>query len=207
MMEPMEPMRRANPTRRAWLPALVAAVALAVLLWLLQALAEVGWVAERVEATRTYTSTSFIDSFVFDDLTYFGPDAFDLITASGRYAAGAVVGTLAVLGLSFVTTWLAVRGSRPRAVVTVFLATWAATILACGIGAWLIMLVRLGGRAFEEFNVAHQGHLVDFGAMSGVSWGWGPALLAAITWLLVSPRDAQQVYHPPPREMVRPAGE
>jgi hypothetical protein len=100
--------------------------------------------------------------------------------------ASALVATLVVAGVTFVGTWLVVRGARRGAAVTVFFATWAVTILATALGAYAGFVIRSHDRIFDAGIASQHGLVADFGALYGFSWGWVAALLASLAWLLFS---------------------
>lgn len=194
-----------TPTSRSrgWIPGAVAAAVMVIGIWALQALTEIPAIAERVERARTNGSGNVVESFVFDELTYYGRSGLDLFSGPTSYGVAVVVGTLLVAGTCFAGTWWVTRGARPRAVGTVFFATWAVTTLAAAIGAYLGFVVAFEGDVFGTGFAGQHGWTFDAGARWGFSWGWVAAVAAALTWLVVSSREAST--DPPPPSGLAPA--
>lgn len=179
-----------RPSRRCWIPAIVAAIAILLWLWFLQLLTEIGWVAERAERAATNGSDNVVESFVFDDLAFYGARGVDVFGGPASSQLGVVAGTLVIACGCLLGTWWITRGARPRAVVTVFFATWAVTALAAALGAYVGFVVAFEGDVFGTGFAAQHGFTFDDGARWGFSWGWVAALAAALTWLVVSSREA-----------------
>ncbi len=179
----------AEVSRRGWIPGAVAAATMVLGLWLLQLVTEVPAVAERAQRSRQLSGTTAVEGFLFDDLAYFGSYGVEVFQGPASQWVAIVAMSATVAVVCFLGTWWCVRGTRHRAAVTVFFAAWAVTVLAAAWGAYLGLLIRLGGDAFGARFVGQHGWALDEGATYGFSWGWVAAGAAALTWLVVSPRE------------------
>lgn len=170
-------------SRRAWLPALLAAVLMVAGTYVLQV------VSDRVYDGRARPQgvASIGDWLGSTYLGLFGPysrsaDSFNDQTA---LVAFGVVAFLLALGFS----WRALRALAPGSgALPAWLSMWTAMVLGTVFGNlahWVVAdydVVTGGAAAAPLLSTLTEG--VAF----GVKWGWVPALVATLLWIAVRPR-------------------
>lgn len=185
----------------------VVAVSLVAWLWFLQLLAEIGAVRDHLfEMSLAQARGSFLSGIVLHQLGFFSQAGYLRRTGGGsRMTIAYVVATLVVLVVVAVLVWLATSGARggPTGAVSVFFTAWAAALPVCALAGAASTLVLAVGRGWQgDFTWLAVGNGLARGAGSAAWWGWVPALLGALVWLLVSngartPAAARSVPQPP----------
>lgn len=170
-----------KPARgRGWVPALVASLLTAAGLWALQLLSDVAPLAGLRDDYRNDTGDVWT-SLLGGKLTFFGSDTGALF-GGGDDIVRVVAMTAAVFVVAYVVTWLGTVGVRPRAVLPLFWVAWLGAVLggAAGIVAgYVAEYVSSGG---EDSFLSRLGALIDYGDAYGLTYGWIPALVAALFW-------------------------
>lgn len=182
-------MDNVGSTRRLLVASLVA-VSLVVWLWLLQLLAEIGAVRDRLyETALTQARGSFLSGIVLHQLGFFTQPGYlgRLADGSARAKVSFAVATLVVLVVAALVVWLVTSGARGGAAgaVTVFFTAWAAALPVCALAGLASVLVSVAGSAgAHDYLWILLGNGLARGAGSAAWWGWLPALLGALAWLL-----------------------
>jgi len=180
-----------NPLRsgRAWLPAAVAAVSMALGLIVLQVLSHLV-LDDRLGPRR-------FDAPVWDWLGstyvgYFGVGAFD--PSHGKIFLGTLIALALLLVIGFLGSWWAIRGIAPgSSVVPAFLSVWMVLVVATALASLGAFVVRLGGQFGSYPTGQPLLSVLTTGIVFGVKWGWIAALLAALLWLLLRPAPTTDV--------------
>lgn len=168
---------RSGRTRGA-VPALVAGVLTAGGLWVLQVLADSDPLRSLQEDAASGHGGLWV-GLVGEKVTFFGPDTGALFD-SGDEIVRAALATIAIVAVAFVITWLGTVGTKARSVFPVFIAGWLGAILACAAG----LVVSAADTVIVSGGdlLAILGSRIDLGGSFGLTYGWVPALLAALAW-------------------------
>jgi hypothetical protein len=184
--------RRSSSGRtRGWVPATVAGVLTAGGLWALQLLSGIGPFPSLRDGYATGRDDVW-SSLIGGKVMYFGPDNHVFLDDTAAVVR-IVLMTLAVLLVVYVVTWLATVGVRARTVLPVLFAAWLGAVLGSAAGVVVDYLDAYVGSGQDQRVLAQLGQAIDLGGAYGVTYGWLPALVAALVWVAVPARRVRSV--------------
>lgn len=180
------------PSRPTLVPGTAAGLVLVGGIWILQALARSGAVGDMLERDGV---PSFMQNLLGYGLGFFGPD-LRVLTSHPSYAIGAFTATVAMVAVVTAVVWLGGRFVIPSGGFAILVLAWFASCLACAAGFAVNVVVRSVlspnpslGYAFDLLGAAPR-----VGGEWGMTYGWIPAVVALLVWIIGSPRvSAAQV--------------
>lgn len=119
-----------------------------------------------------------------DRLAYFGDGPLgDLF--SGETVVHTAILSVTVFFVTWLLTWLATVGIRPRAFFPVLLGCWLGAIVAAATGQVTEVLYSYFSDGRSGSLLASLDDVLASGASYGVTYGWAIGLLVALIWLAV----------------------
>lgn len=175
-------------SRPSLVPGIAAGLVLVAGIWILQALASSGAVQDMLERDGV---PSFGQNLFGYGLGFFGPD-LRVLTSHPSYAVGAIMSTVAMVAVVTGVVWLGGRVVMPSGGFAILVIAWFASCLACAAGFGVNVVVRgvlspspSLGYVFDLLGAAPR-----IGGEWGMTYGWIPAVVALLVWLIGSPRSS-----------------
>ncbi|TQL69328.1 hypothetical protein FB381_3233 [Nocardioides albertanoniae] len=168
---------------RGGIPALLNAVLVTGGLWTLQIMSGSAPLSTWAEKNAA-DSGGWAATLLGDRLAYFGDSPLgDLF--SGETVVHTAILSVTVFFATWLITWLATVGIRPRAFFPVLLGCWLAAIVATGGGQVTEGLYSYFSDGRSGSLLASLDDVLASGAAYGLTYGWAIGLLIALIWLAV----------------------
>ncbi|GGU38340.1 hypothetical protein [Nocardioides albus] len=183
-------------SRPTLVPGIAAGLVLVGGIWILQAMASAGAVQDMLERDGV---PSFGQNLFGFGLGFFGPD-LRALTLHPSYAVGAITATVAMFAVVTGVVWLGGRYVIPSGGLAIFVIAWFASCLACATGIAVNVVVRSALSPSPRLDYAFDllGAAPRVGGEWGMTYGWIPAGVALLVWILGSPRPSRNVLTSPP---------